>query len=131
MRLSQSKCTARGCKFKRIARDTTIKRTAKVYLNQNYYRGCQNQNYCQEGLQSKRLLGSATNKITSRKSQANELIDVQQTKILSGSIAIKITAREYHHKRYCQGVPQTKVLPMSVTIKRAAKANHYQNYHQA
>ena len=68
---------------------------------------------------------SAPNKITSRKSQSNELQRGITDKILSGSKAIKKdckgvkllkrTAREYHNKRYCQGVSR-KILPVSVTI---------------
>ena len=91
---------------------------------------CHIQNYCQEVPQSKRLLGSATNKITSRKSQSNELLRRITDKNTDRAIAIKKTAREYHNKRNYEGVPQTKELPVSVTIKRAAIANHNENYRQ-
>ena len=51
MRLSKSKELPWGAKIKRIARDTTIWRTAKEYHNQNYYRSLSakiNQNFCQK-----------------------------------------------------------------------------------
>ena len=79
-----------------------------------------NQKYCREGPQSERLLESATNKITPRMSQSNEL----QRRIADKNR----NSREYHIKRYSQGVSQTNVLPVSVTIKRATKAHHNQNY---
>ena len=58
-------------------------------------------------------------------------LEESRTHALSGSIAIKKTAREYHNKRYYQGVPQAKKNPVSVTIKKAVIAYHNQNYRQA
>ena len=87
---------------------------------------CQNQNYYQEGPQQKDCQGVPQTKLHS-----NELQRRITDKILSGSIAIKMTARKHHNKRYCKVVPQTKVLPVSFTITRADKVNHYQNYRQA
>ena len=74
---------------------------------------CQIQNYCQEVPQSERLLGSATNKITSRKSLSNKLLRRITDKKLSVSIAIKKTA-------------QLKGLPGSAAIKSTAKEYYNQ-----
>ena len=80
----------------------------RIIIIKTTTRECQIQNYCQDVPQSKRLLGNATNKITSRKSQSNELLRRVTDKKLSGNIPIKKTAMEYHNKGYYQGVPQTK-----------------------
>ena len=93
---------------------------------------CQNQKYCHEGPQSKRLLESAKNKITSRMSQSNEL--QLPTKIMSGIkkeckgiITIKGTAREYHKQMYFQCVSQSKGPLKLIIIKTIACPEECQN----
>ena len=70
------------------------------------------------------LSESATIKRTSRKcNNQKHFQDVSQSNVLSGSVAIMGTARQYY-KKCIQGVLQLKVHQGSVAIKGTARECH-------